>query len=199
MTPLKQSCDSRAPPGLSRPRRAAAFHPHSSTTTCRRKNGRRCINSASGERGNGSRGDGFFAPHPLFLCRCLHFFFRTPTIFHFRIVLWPLEPRTRDDKRECVNSKHNNTRTIQSSFETSPLPIVLAVRRIGNARAMPSALAISAIENATTTPGALTISKIENAKTTPGAIAVGKIEIAKTGQELASSTEPATLPRPAQK
>ena len=63
------------------------------------------------------------------------FFFRTPTILNFRIAFWPLEtwtkPWTRDHKRECVNSKHNNTRTNHSSVQPSPL----AVRRIGNSSA----------------------------------------------------------------
>ena len=36
-TPPQKSCDSRAPLGLRRPRGAATSHPHSSTTTCRRK------------------------------------------------------------------------------------------------------------------------------------------------------------------
>ena len=103
-----------------------------------------------------------------------------PTILNFPIAFGPLEPWTRDDKRACVNSKHNNTRTNHSSVEPSPSPGALAVRRIGNARTMPSALAVSAIENASTTPGAPAISRIENAKTTPGALAVSKIGTAKT-------------------
>ena len=41
------------------------------------------------------------------------------------------EPWTRDDKRACVNSKHNNTRANHSSVQPSPP----AVRRIGNASA----------------------------------------------------------------
>ena len=63
------------------------------------------------------------------------FFFRTPTILNFRISFWPLEPWTepwtRDHKRACVNSNHNNTRTNHSSVQPSPL----AERRIGNASA----------------------------------------------------------------
>ena len=47
---------------------------------------------------------------PDFLRRCPLFFFRTPTILHFRIAFWPLEPWTRGDKRACVNSKHNSRR-----------------------------------------------------------------------------------------
>ena len=46
--PPQKSGDSRAPLGLRRPRGAATSHPHSSTTTCRRKNGRRCPTSARG-------------------------------------------------------------------------------------------------------------------------------------------------------
>ena len=89
-------------------------------------------------------------PPPLFLRRCpLFSFFGTPAVLTFRIAFWPLEPWTRDDKRACVNSKHN-TRTNHSSVQPSPL----AVPRIGNARTMPSALAVSAIKNATATPGA---------------------------------------------
>ena len=67
------------------------------------------------------------------------FFFRTPTVLNFRTAFWLLEPWTeswtepwaRDDKRACVNSKHNNTKTNHSSVQPSPL----AVRRIGNASA----------------------------------------------------------------
>ena len=111
-------------------------HPHSSTTACRRKNGRRCPTSARGKRGNRIPGDGSLAPPPLFLRRCpLFFFFRTPTILNFRIAFRPLEPWaepwTRDDKCVCVNSKHNNTRTNHSSVQPSPL----TARRIGNASA----------------------------------------------------------------
>ena len=70
-------------------------------------------------------------PPLLFLRRCpFFFFFRTPTIVNFRIASWPLEPWTRD-KRACVNSKHNNTKTNHSRVQPSPLP----VRRIGNVSA----------------------------------------------------------------
>ena len=136
ITPTRKSCDSRAPLGLPRPRGAATSHPHSSTTTCRRKNGRWCPTSAKGERGNRPPGDGSLAPPPLFQRSLPAFFFRTPTtVLKFRIASWPLEPWTesctRDDKRAGVNSKHNNTRTNHSSAQPSPL----AVRRIGNASA----------------------------------------------------------------
>ena len=78
--------DSRAPLGLRWPRGATTSHPHSSTTTCRRKNGRRCPTSARGERGNRPPGYGSLAPPPLDLRRCLLFFlFRTPTILNVRI------------------------------------------------------------------------------------------------------------------
>ena len=71
------------------------------------------------------------------------FFFRTPIISTFRIAFRPLEPWAepwtepwaRDDKRACVNSKHNNTKTNHSSVQPSPL----AVRRVGNASAFRSA------------------------------------------------------------
>ena len=130
-TPPK-SCDSRAPLGIRRPRGAATFYPHSSTTTCRRKNGRWCPTSAKGERGNRPPGDGSLAPPPLFQRSLPAFFFRTPTtVLKFRIASWPLEPWIRDDKRACVSSKHNNTRTNDSSIQPSPL----AVRRIGSASA----------------------------------------------------------------
>ena len=132
--PPQKSCDSRAPLGLPRRRGAATSHTHNSTTTCRRKNGRRCPTSARGERGNRPPGDGSLAP-PLFLRRCPLFFFRTPITLHLRIAFWLLEPWTepwtRDDKRACVNSNHNNTRTNHSSVQ----PSLLAVRRIGNTTA----------------------------------------------------------------
>ena len=120
--------------GDSRPRGAATSHPHSSTTTCRRKNGRRCPTSARGERGNRPPGDGLLAPPRGFFVAARYFFFRTPTTLNFRIAFWPLEPWTepwtRDHKRACVDSKHhNNTRTNHSCVKPSPL----AVRRIGNA------------------------------------------------------------------
>ena len=126
-TPPQKSGDSRAPLGFRRPRGAATSHAHSSTTTCRRKNGRRCPTSARGERGNRPPGDGSLPPPRFFFVAAHFFFFRTPTILNFRIAFWPLEPWTRDDKRACVNSKHNNTRTNHSSVQPSPL----AVRRIG--------------------------------------------------------------------
>ena len=79
--------------------------------------------------------DRLACPPPLFLRRCLLFFFRTPTKLKFRIACWPLEPWTqpwtRDHERACVNSKHNNTRANHGSVQPSPL----AVRRIGNASA----------------------------------------------------------------
>ena len=126
ITPPPQGGDSRAPLGLQRPRGAATSHPLSSTTTYRRKNGRRYPTSARGERGNRLPGDGSLAP----IRHCpLFFFFRTPTILNFRIAFWPLEPWT--EPWTCVNSKHNNIRTINSSVQPSPL----AVRRIGNATA----------------------------------------------------------------
>ena len=135
ITPPPKSGDSRAPLGLRRPRGAATSHPHSSTTTCRRENGRRCPTSARGERG--PPGDGSLPPPPAFSSSlpAKYIFFRTPTILNFRIAFWPLEPWTepwtRDGKRACVNSKHNNNRTKHSSVQPSPL----AVRRIGNASA----------------------------------------------------------------
>ena len=132
ITPPPKSGDSRAPLGLRRPRGAATSHPHSSTTACRRKNGRRCPTSARGKRENRPPGDGSLAPPRFFLRRCaLFLFFRTPTMLNFRIAFWPLEPWTRDDKRACVNSKHNSTRTNHRSVQ----PSSLAVRRIGNASA----------------------------------------------------------------
>ena len=135
-TPPQKNGDSRAPLGLRRPRGAATSYLHSSTTTCRRKNGRRCPTSARGERGNRPPGDGLLAPPPAFSSSLpAIFFFRTPTILNFRIALWPLEPRTepwtRDHQRACVNGKHNNTRTNHISVQPSPL----AMRRIGNASA----------------------------------------------------------------
>ena len=109
-------------------------------------------------------------PPPVFLRRCLLiFFFRTPNyielsncfLAHVPLEPWKEshghDPWTRDDKRACVNSKHNS----------------------GNAGTMPSALAVSAIENATTTPGAPAMSRFENVKTTPGAVNVSEIEIVK--------------------
>ena len=41
-----------------------------------------------------------FPPPSRFLRRCRFFVFRTPTILNFRIAFWPLEPWTRNDKRE---------------------------------------------------------------------------------------------------
>ena len=82
-------------------------------------------------------------PPPLFLSSLpAFFFFRPPTVVDFRIYFWPLEPWTQDDKRACVNSKHNNTRTNHSSVQ----PSSLAVRRIGNASAF--RLAPGVAENA---------------------------------------------------
>ena len=133
--PPPKSGDSRAPLGLRRPRGAATSHPHSSTTTCRRKNGRRYPTSVRGERGNRPPGDGSLAPPGFFFVAACYFFFRAPTTLNFRIAIWPHEPCTkpwtRDHKRACANSKHNNTRTNHSSVQPSPL----AVRRIGNAGA----------------------------------------------------------------
>ena len=80
-------------------------------------------------------------PPPLFLRRCPLLFFSNSNYIglNFIIAFWPLEPWTepwaRDDKRTCVNSKHNNTRTNHSSVQPSPL----TVRRIGNASAFRSA------------------------------------------------------------
>ena len=48
ITPSKNSCDSRAPLGLPRPRCGATSHSHSSRMTCRRMNGCR---AQLGERG----------------------------------------------------------------------------------------------------------------------------------------------------
>ena len=93
-TPPAKSGDSLPPLGLRRPRGAATSHPHSSTTTCRRKNGRRCPTSARGERGNRPPGDGSLAPPCFSSLLPAIFFFRTPTILNFRIAFWPLEPWT---------------------------------------------------------------------------------------------------------
>ena len=78
-----KSCGSRASLGLRRPRGAATSHPHSSTTTCWQKNGRRCPTSARGNRGNRSPGDGSLAPPPRAHNKrknstpTYHFFFRS--------------------------------------------------------------------------------------------------------------------------
>ena len=73
--PPQKSGDSRAPLGLRRPRGATTSHPHSSTTTCRRKNGRRCPTSAKGERGNRPPGDDSLAPPRFFFVAACFFFF----------------------------------------------------------------------------------------------------------------------------
>ena len=90
-TPPQKFGDSRAPLGLRRPRGAATSHPHSITTTCRRKNGRRCPTSARGERGDRHPGDGsLFPPRFFFVVACYFFLFRTPTIrFSTTIKLGP--------------------------------------------------------------------------------------------------------------
>ena len=135
-TPPPKNGDSRAPLGLRRPRGAATSHPHSSTTTCRRKNGRRCPTSAKGERGNRPPRDGSLAPPPLFLRRCLLiFFFRTPNYIEFSscfLATWAMDTAmdTRPQARLRQQQSHN-TRTKHSSVQPSPL----AVRRIGSASA----------------------------------------------------------------
>ena len=143
--PPQKSGDSRAPLGLRRPRGAATSHSHSSTTTCRRKNGRRCPASARGERGNRPPGDGSLAPPPAFLRRCPLLFFSNSNSnyirLNFRIAFWPLEPWTepwaRDDKRACANSKHNNTRTNHSSVQPSPLAVLVGGGWRTAARSLP--------------------------------------------------------------
>ena len=125
LTPPLKSGDSRAPLGLRRLRGAATSYPHSSTTACRRKNGRRCPTSARAERGNRPPGDGSLAPPCFFFVAARCFFFPTPTILSFRIAFWPLEHLSRGQS----HGHETTSAPASTASTTTPGPITAACSR----------------------------------------------------------------------
>ena len=98
---------SRAPLDLRRPRGAATSHPHSSTTTCRRKNGSR----RGGSVEIALPGTARFPPPAFSSSLPAIFFFRTPTILNFRIAFWPLDPCETTSPIRTAALRHAGGRT----------------------------------------------------------------------------------------
>ena len=132
--PPRNRCDRRAPLSLRRPR-GCRHIPSARQHYDVPAKGRPSLPHLGVGGAGKSPTRGRLAPPPVFFRPCLLFVFSNTNYIKCLIGFWSLkqwtEPWTRDDKRACVNSKRNITRTNLSSVQPSPL----AVRRIGNASA----------------------------------------------------------------